>query len=43
MPIMESTLFFDPQTAVPACFCPVCGGECYLPSLICIRCERREV
>jgi len=21
--------------------CPVCGGECYAPSLICIRCERR--
>lgn len=37
---MESTLFFDPQTAIPACFCPECGGECYAPSRFCLRCER---
>ena len=37
----ESILYFDPQTARPVCFCPVCGGECYAPSRICIRCERR--
>ena len=39
---MEGTLFFDPQAAVPACFCPRCGGECYAPGFTCIRCERRE-
>ena len=33
------TLFIDPQTQPPAAFCPVCGGECYAPSLICLRCE----
>jgi len=33
------TLFIDPQTQLPAAFCPVCGGECYAPSLICLRCE----
>ena len=38
----ESILFSDPQQARPACFCPVCGGERYLPGLICIRCERRN-
>ena len=38
---MEGTLFYDPQAAAPACFCPRCGGECYAPSLTCIRCERR--
>ncbi|MDO5153745.1 MAG: hypothetical protein Q4D50_10370 [Eubacteriales bacterium] len=39
--MFESTLFIDPQAALPACFCPVCGGECYGPGCICIRCERR--
>ena len=24
---MESTLYFDPQAARPAAFCPECGGE----------------
>ena len=38
---MEGTLFLDPQAAVPACFCPRCGGECYAPTLTCSRCERR--
>ena len=38
---MEGTLFYDPQAAVPASVCPRCGGECYAPSLVCIRCERR--
>ena len=38
---MEGTLFYDPRAAVPACFCPRCGGECYAPSLVCIHCERR--
>ena len=39
---MEGTLFFDPQAAAPACFCPRCGGECYAPTRTCIRCERRK-
>ena len=37
----ESTLFTDHQAQVPGGFCPVCGGECYLPGLGCLRCERR--
>ena len=37
----ESILYVDPQAKIPACFCQNCGGECYAPSLICIRCERR--
>jgi len=37
----ESILYIDPQAAKPACFCPLCGSECYAPSLTCIRCERR--
>ena len=37
----ESVLFVDLQAAKPACLCLRCGGECYAPSLICIRCERR--
>jgi hypothetical protein len=40
-PMYESVLYCDPQAARPAGFCPVCGGECYAPSLMCIRCERR--
>ena len=36
---LESTLYEDPQTRPPADFCPVCGGERYLPGLRCIRCE----
>ena len=39
---IESGLFADPQAEKPACFCPVCGGELYLPSLTCLRCERRQ-
>ena len=38
---MEGTLFLDPQAAVPAGFCPRCGGECDAPTLTCNRCERR--
>ena len=37
----ESILYLDPQAAKPACLCPKCGGECYAPSLLCLRCERR--
>ena len=38
----ESVLFPDPQAARPGYFCPRCGSECYAPSLVCLRCERRE-
>ena len=38
----ESILCIDAQSVRPARFCPVCGGECYAPSLICLRCERRD-
>jgi hypothetical protein len=38
----ESILYPDPQAAKPAFRCPVCGSECYAPSLICIRCEMRD-
>lgn len=37
---IQGNLFTDPQDQRPACYCPVCGGARYLPSLICIRCER---
>ena len=37
----ESILFTDPQAVRPACRCPHCDGECYGPSLLCLRCERR--
>ena len=38
---LEPMLYPDPQQKRPACFCPRCGGECYAPSLACLRCERR--
>ena len=36
---IESDLHTDPQAQRPADFCPVCGGERYLPTLRCARCE----
>ena len=39
--ILEQILFTDPQDQVPACYCALCGGARYAPSLICLRCERR--
>ena len=39
---IESNLYIDPQVQPPADFCPVCGGERYLPGLTCLRCERRQ-
>lgn len=36
---IESTLYIDVQALPPGDFCPVCGGERYLPGLRCIRCE----
>lgn len=38
---VEKVLYFDPQQIPAAAFCPECGGCLYLPSLGCIRCERR--
>ena len=39
---IEQTLYVDEQAAKPAMLCPVCGGECYDPTLFCLRCERRQ-
>ena len=39
---IQPTLYIDIQTIPPMFFCPRCGGECYPPTGICIRCERRE-
>ena len=39
---LEYTLFYDPQTVVPAEFCIACGCERYAPGLHCLHCERRE-
>lgn len=41
MIIIEPVLYRDPQAAPPRRHCPRCGGECYAPSLRCLRCERR--
>ena len=40
---IDKTLFFDPQTVPEAGFCEVCGGALYAPSLVCLRCGRREM
>lgn len=39
----EFDLYTDLQAVRPDAFCPVCGSEQYLPSLSCLRCERRMV
>lgn len=39
---IEPVLYLDEQAARPGGFCQVCGGECYLPSGRCLRCERRS-
>lgn len=41
--VIEETLYFDPQAAIPAGYCPVCGGELYAIGGICLRCERRQL
>ena len=38
---LEFDLYTDLQAIRPVAFCPVCGSEQYLPSLRCLRCERR--
>ena len=40
---IEPVLYCDPQALRPGCFCGRCGGECYAPSLLCLRCERRTL
>lgn len=40
---IESVLYTDIQTQKPAAFCPRCGGELYMPALICSRCERNSL
>ena len=32
-------LYMDIQDQPAADFCPLCGGELYLPGLTCLRCE----
>ncbi len=39
--ILEPMLYIDLQLQPPAALCPLCGGERYAPSLVCLRCERR--
>jgi len=41
-PEFESTLYIDPQAAIPAGYCERCGGALYAPSCTCIRCGREE-
>jgi len=43
MNLMESVLYLDVQASIPGKMCELCGGECYHPSLLCLRCERRGV
>jgi len=37
---IEGGLYIDLQARIPAHYCPRCGGACYRPGLICLRCER---
>ena len=39
IPLIEPTLYMDPQTAKPCAFCECCGGECYHPARLCTDCE----
>lgn len=39
---IEPMLYLDPQAEKEAGYCEICGGALYRPSLICLRCERRE-
>lgn len=38
---IEPMLYIDIQREQPVSFCPVCGGERYVPGEHCLRCERR--
>ena len=39
---LESALYIDPGTQIPAGYCRECGGELYAPSLTCLQCEREK-
>ena len=39
---IEPVLYADIQAARPGGRCEICLGECWLPSLYCLRCERRR-
>jgi len=39
--MIEPVLYIDEQAAKPGKFCEICGGECYAPTFVCLRCERR--
>ena len=38
--LIEPVLYIDLQAAIPAFYCPVCGGARYAPGEHCLRCER---
>ena len=38
IPNIEPTLYIDMQIKPPGGYSPYCGGELYLPSLLCCRC-----
>ena len=38
---IQPILYIDVRALPPAGNCPVCGGECYRPSMVCLRCQRR--
>lgn len=40
--LIEPVLYIDEQARIPECFCQTCGGECYGPTFVCLRCERRQ-
>lgn len=40
IPLIEPTLFIDPQREIPASICHICGGARYAPGEHCLRCER---
>ena len=40
--LIEPVLYIDEQARIPDFYCPACGGECYGPSFVCLRCERRQ-
>lgn len=39
---IEQTLYEDPQGAIPAGYCPVCGGALYGPESPCLRCQESK-
>lgn len=38
---IEGILYIDIGARPPAAHCEFCGGELYLPGLICLRCQKR--